>query len=127
MMFAALLLSPALTKMLNSVKDGPYIAGRESFGSRQVQAEALCIGKMSFEMAALEKNDAVLRLKLSNGRRVRSVRGSRRRETKSCNFMKLGVLHFTFFILAGGDPPLFCQGEDEFVRGREFARICRLD
>lgn len=59
MMFAALLLSPALTKMLNSVKDGLYIAGRESFGSRQVQAE-LCIGKISFEMAALEKNGAVL-------------------------------------------------------------------
>lgn len=67
MTFAVLLLSPAWTKMLNSLKDGPYIAGRESFGSRREQAEALCIGKISSELAALEKNGAVFRLKLSNG------------------------------------------------------------
>ncbi len=60
MVFAALLVSPALTKMLNSVKDGPYITCRASFGSRQEQAEALRIGKISFELAALEKNGAVL-------------------------------------------------------------------
>ena len=47
MMFAALLLSPALTKLLNSAKNGRNIAGqRESFGSRQVQSEALCIGQI---------------------------------------------------------------------------------